>query len=168
MDPAEYLDYVHDVDLTALKPDPALRTAIANLPGKKWIFTNGSGNHAKNIATHLNLFDLFDGHFGIDDVDYIPKPERSPYIKFCDFFDIDPEKAVFFEDSIRNLEAPKYMGMTTVLVASDKDWSNEPEAVRPAGLTTKARWVDYTTDDLPDWLSETVALSSGVKGLVTK
>jgi len=168
MDPAEFLDYVHDVDLTALKPDPALRTAIKNLPGKKWIFTNGSRGHAKNIATHLNLFDLFDGHFGIDDVDYIPKPERSSFIKFCDFFDIDPEKAIFFEDSVRNLEVPKYMGMATVLVASDADWSNEPEDVRPAGQTTKAKWVDYTTDDLPGWLAKTIALSSGLNGLVTK
>lgn len=168
MDPAEFLDYVHDVDLTALEPDPALRTAIENLPGKKWIFTNGSRGHAKNIATHLNLFDLFDGHFGIDDVDYIPKPKRSPFIKFCDFFEVDPEKAIFFEDSVRNLEVPKHMGMTTVLVASDADWSHEPEDVRPAGQTTKAKWVDYMTDDLPGWLAENGVLKSDALGLETK
>lgn len=168
MDPAEFLDYVHDVDLTALEPDPSLRAAIENLPGKKWIFTNGSRGHAKNIATHLNLFDLFDGHFGIDDVDYIPKPKRSPFIKFCDFFEVDPKKAIFFEDSVRNLEVPKHMGMTTVLVSSDADWSHEPEDVRPAGQTTKAKWVDYTTDDLPGWLAKNTNLSREELGLETK
>jgi len=160
MDPAEFLDYVHDVDLTALEPDPSLRTAIKALPGRKFIFTNGSRAHAKNIASHLNLWDLFDGSFGVDDVDYIPKPRRSPYVKFCDYFDIDPTAAIFFEDSLRNLEVPKQMGMQTVLVTSDADWSHEPEITRPAGTTIKADWVDHITDDLPSWLEKSLALTA--------
>ena len=152
MDPAEFLDYVHDVDLHMLDPDPQLREYIKALPGRKFIFTNGSKGHAKNVAGHLNLFDLFDGSFGIEDVDYVPKPKRSPYIKFCDVFDIDPKAAIFFEDSVRNLEVPKHMGMATVLVTSDEDWGDEPEITRPAGSTTKADWVDYITNDLTGWL----------------
>jgi len=154
MDPAEFLDYVHDVDLHMLDPDPQLREYIKALPGRKFIFTNGSKGHARNVAGHLNLFDLFDGHFGIEDVDYVPKPKRSSYIKFCDVFDIDPETAIFFEDNIRNLEAPKYMGMRTVLVTSDEDWGHEPKITRPAGTTTKADYVDYITNDLTAWLGE--------------
>ena len=153
MDPAEFLDYVHDVDLSMLKPDPRLRTLIQALPGRKFIFTNGSKAHAQNVAGHLDLFDLFDGSFGIEDGDYVPKPKRSPYIKFCDSFDIDPKKAIFFEDGLRNLEVPKYMGMTTVLVTSEADWSNEPEITRPAGRTTQADYVDFTTNDLTAWLA---------------
>lgn len=152
MDPAEFLDFVHDVELDLLKPDPLLRERIKALPGKKWIFTNGSRGHARNIGGHLNLFDLFDGHFGIEDADYIPKPKRSPFIKFCDVFDVEPKQAIFFEDGLRNLEVPKHMGMATVLVTSDEDWSDEPEITRPAGQTTRADWVDYITDDLTDWL----------------
>ncbi len=152
MDPAAFLDYVHDVDLTLLKPDPNLRSAIEALPGKKWIFTNGSKAHAKNVASHLNLFDLFDGSFGIEDGDYVPKPKRSPFIKFCDIFDVEPKEAIFFEDSVRNLEVPKHMGMATVLVTSEADWSHEPEIIRPAGQTTTATWVDYTTGNLAHWL----------------
>lgn len=152
MDPAEFLDYVHDVDLHMLDPDPQLREYIKALPGRKFIFTNGSKGHARNVAGHLNLFDLFDGHFGIEDVDYVPKPKRSPYIKFCDVFDIEPQTAIFFEDNLRNLEVPKHMGMRTVLVTSDEDWGHEPEVTRPAGNTTKADWVDYTTNDLTKWL----------------
>lgn len=154
MDPAEFLDYVHDVDLHMLEPDPKLRKYIEALPGRKFIFTNGSKGHAKNVAGHLNLYDLFDGSFGIEDVDYVPKPKRSPYIKFCDVFDIDPKTAIFFEDSVRNLEVPKHMGMSTVLVTSNEDWGDEPEITRPAGYTTKADWVDYITEDLTAWLGQ--------------
>ena len=152
MDPAEFLDYVHDVDLSLLKPNPVLRQKIAALPGRKFIYTNGSRGHAKNVAGHLKLFDLFDGSFGIEDGDYIPKPQRAPYIKFCDRFDVDPNTAIFFEDGLRNLEVPKHMGMTTVLVTSDADWSHEPEAARPANANSKADFVDYVTDNLANWL----------------
>jgi len=154
MDPAEFLDYVHDVDLSMLKADPRLRAHIQALPGRKFIYTNGSKGHARNVAGHLNLFDLFDGSFGIEDGDYVPKPKRSPYIKFCDNFDIDPETAIFFEDGLRNLKVPKYMGMTTVLVTSEVDWSDEPEITRPAGNSTQADYVDFITNDLTAWLGK--------------
>lgn len=154
MDPAEFLDYVHDVDLSMLKADPQLRTLIQALPGRKFIFTNGSKAHAQNVASHLKLFDLFDGSFGIEDGDYVPKPIRSPYIKFCDVFNIDPKTAIFFEDGLRNLEVPKHMGMTTVLVTSEADWSDEPEITRPAGRKTQADFVDFITNDLTAWLKK--------------
>ena len=153
MDPAEFLDYVHDVELDILKPDPAMRTAIENLPGRKFIFTNGSRGHAKNVGEHLNVFDLFDGVFGIEDADYVPKPKRSPYIKFCDVFDIDPNAAIMFEDSVRNLKAPKHMGMVTVLVSSDLDWLGDPKIATPDGHVETADWIDVMTDDLAGWLA---------------
>lgn len=152
MDPAEFLDYVHDVDLSMLTPNPQLRQKIQALPGRKFIYTNGSRGHARNVASHLNLFDLFDGSFGIEDGDYIPKPKPSPYIKFCDVFDVDPKSAIFFEDGIRNLKVPKHMGMATVLVTSQADWSHEPEITRPANPAAQADYVDYITGDLAKWL----------------
>ena len=154
MDPAEFLDYVHDVDLDILKPDPNMRARIKALPGRKLIYTNGSKGHAKNVGTHLNIFDLFDGSFGIEDADYIPKPKAETYGIFNRVFNVDPTRAIFFEDNVFNLEVPKSLGMVTVLVTSDADFSDAPEVVRPSGQTTTAHWVDFTTNDLPQWLSE--------------
>jgi len=152
MDPAPFLDYVHDVDLKYLDPNPALRKQIKALSGKKFIFTNGSKAHAENVASYLKLFDLFDGHFGVEDTGYIPKPNAHAYDVFTKQFDIDPTKAIFFEDNLRNLEVPKQMGMTTVLVVSNEDWSHEPEAARPASGAGEADYVDYVTHDLAGWL----------------
>ena len=154
MDPAPFLDFVHDVSLDPLTPCPDLPAAIAALPGKKYIFTNGSKKHAENVGTHLGVYDLFDGVFGIEDVDYVPKPQRSPYIKFCDVFDIEPTAAIMFEDSVRNLEVPKFMGMETVLVTSDANWHHEPEHARPASAATDAPWVDHKTQNLSGWLND--------------
>jgi putative hydrolase of the HAD superfamily len=152
MDPAPFLDYVHDVDLAFLKPNPELRQNIAALPGKKFIFTNGSKAHARNVATHLNLFDLFDGHFGVEDTGYIPKPKRQAYDVFLEVFRINPAKAIFFEDNLRNLEVPKNLGMQTVLIVSDKDWNQEPDAAKLAYSGEVAEYVDYITCDLARWL----------------
>lgn len=154
MDPAEFLDYVHDVDLTVLDPNPALRTAIQALPGRKLIFTNGSRGHIKNVATHLNLLDLFDGGFAIEDAHYTPKPKRSAYETFNAVFDIDPARSIFFEDTVRNLDVPKQMGMTTVLVGEEPSWSRKPKVVHASGTARKADWVDAATDDLAQWLSD--------------
>lgn len=152
MDPAEFLDFVHDVDVSMLSPNPLLREHIKKLPGHKYIFTNGSRGHAKNIASHLDLYDLFDGSFAIEDADYVPKPHPAPFEVFCARFHIDPKTAIMFEDGVRNLKVPKEMGMATVLIHSDQDWSAEPKAVRPAGKDSQAPWVDYITDDLAGWL----------------
>jgi len=138
MDPADFLNYVHDVDLAMLKPDPRLYAGLAALPGKKYMFTNGSRGHAKNIGEHLGIYKLFDGMFAIEDVDYIPKPKRSAYEKFIAEFDIDPKRALMVEDTPHNLKVPKDMGMTTLLIAPDG--ADIPE------------YIDMQTYDLPAWL----------------
>src|SRR6185312_15103691 len=57
IDPEPYLDFVHDIDLTALLPDPALRLALTRLPGRRFVFTNGCRNHARRILERLALDD---------------------------------------------------------------------------------------------------------------
>ncbi len=155
MEPAPFLKYVHDVDLTLLDINPDLRANIQALSGQKYIFTNGSKAHAENVAGYLNLFDLFDGHFGVEDTGYIPKPKAHAYDAFLIRFpEIDPKTAIFFEDNLRNLKVPKDLGMTTVLVVSNEDWSHEPKDARPANGAGEADFVDYVTSDLAGWLAQ--------------
>jgi hypothetical protein len=40
----DYLAYVHQIDHSPLQPNPAMGAAIANLPGRKLILTNGSAS----------------------------------------------------------------------------------------------------------------------------
>lgn len=138
MDPADFLDYVHDVDLDMLRPDPRLYAGLDALPGKKYIFTNGSRGHAKNIGEHLGIYQLFDGVFAVEDMDYTPKPKRSAYEKFIAAFNIDPARALMAEDTVHNLRVPKDMGMTTLYVAPDG--------------SERPNYVDMQTYDLPAWL----------------
>ena len=151
--PRAFLDYVHDIDHSPLPVLPALRMALSALPGRKFVFTNGSIRHAQGVTRAMKIDDLFDGMFGIEEMNYQPKPHHDAFNRFNAAFDIDPAGAVFFEDLARNLEPAKAMGFATVLVHSDKDWSHEPESARPAGPDdARPAYVDFAISDLTAFL----------------
>ncbi|MEM8772160.1 MAG: pyrimidine 5'-nucleotidase [Pseudomonadota bacterium] len=155
--PDDFLDFVHDIDLSRITANPALDAAIEALPGKKYIYTNGSTRHAENVAGALGVFHHFEGVFDIRAADYTPKPHRAPYEAFLDRFDIDPARAAMFEDLIQNLETPHALGMTTVLVCSDADWlSDEPQSKRPARPGETADHVHFETRDLAQFLTDAI------------
>ena len=79
--PEEFLKYVHTIDLSFMKEDKIMRNELENLDMEKFIFTNGSAEHAENILTHLGIYDLFgrDKIFDIKDAGYVPKPEAKTF-----------------------------------------------------------------------------------------
>lgn len=153
MAPDEFLSHVHEIDLSPLPKTPDLADAIAALPGRKFVYTNGSRGHAERVTTYMGLGQVFDGQFAIEDSAFKPKPAQSSYDAFIDKFEIDPGNAVFFEDLARNLAPAHAMGFVTVLVQSEKDWSHEPAAARPAGIGDDLPdHIDYVTRDLTHFL----------------
>ena len=153
IDPAPFLKFVHDIDHSPLPVSSRLRSAIAALPGRKFVLTNGSLGHAEGVTKAMQIDDVFDGMFGIEQMDYQPKPARSAYDKFLSTFQIVPQGAVFFEDLARNLEPAYHMGFATVLVTSENDWSHEPDGARPAGPDSIiAPYIDHVTGDLTAFL----------------
>ncbi len=118
IDPHDFLAEVHDVPLDVLTPDPGLRAALERLDGPRIVFTNGSTAHARRVIERLQLADLFDGLFSLEDGDLIPKPDPRTFVRMAERFGIAPGSAAFFEDTVRNLEPAHALGMTTVLVGS--------------------------------------------------
>ncbi|MEZ5893940.1 MAG: pyrimidine 5'-nucleotidase [Parvularculaceae bacterium] len=153
--PDEFLDYVHDIDVSVITPNGALSDALAALPGRKFIFTNGSVKHAENVAGALGVLHHFDEIFDIKAAGYAPKPKREPYEKFLSSHNIAPDRAIMFEDIAVNLEAPHALGMATVLVQSDAAWlADEPHEKRPARPGDAAPpHVHYVTNDLAAFLT---------------
>ncbi|MHA7899276.1 MAG: pyrimidine 5'-nucleotidase [Henriciella sp.] len=153
MAPDEFLAHVHEIDLSPLPKTPELATAISALPGKKFVYTNGSRGHAQRVTDYMGLAHVFDGQFAIEDSQFVPKPNQASYEAFLGQHGVDPTEAVFFEDLARNLAPAKEMGFATVLVQSDKDWSHEPAAARPAGIGDDLPpHIDYVTRDLTQFV----------------
>jgi len=162
VDPDHFLDFVHDIDLAPLAANPALSAALAQLPGKKYIFTNGSARHAENVAGALGILACFDDVFDIKAARYTPKPKCEPYEIFLEEHEVEPKTSVMFEDMAQNLETPYAMGMTTVLVCSAADWLNdEPHSKRPARHGDRPPHVHHSTNDLTKFLTN-VATSADI------
>src|SRR6516165_754287 len=107
-----FLEFVHDIDRSGLKPDPLLAREIGRLPGRKLIFTNGSRNHAILTARQLGLDGLFEEAFDIVAAGLTSKPAEAAYDAFFARYDVNPQCAAIFDDMAKNLVVPKTRGMT--------------------------------------------------------
>lgn len=149
VNPDEFLEYVHDINLEILKPNEELNKIIKELPGKKFIFTNGSKKHAENVLNKLEMQKIFDHIFDIKESNFIPKPNIKSYQKFIKKMNIDPQVSIMFEDIGRNLEPAKNIGMQTVLILRKIKNKIKNSKIKDYGsLWDNDHFADYITDDL--------------------
>ncbi len=142
VDATVFLDFVHDIDLGALTPDPVLADALRRLPGRKLIFTNGSKPHAERILARRALTGVFEDIVDIVASDFVPKPDPLPYRSLVQRYGIDAAGSVMVEDIARNLVPARSMGMTTVWVRTSTTFGEVADGT-----------IDHAVDDLPQWLS---------------
>jgi putative hydrolase of the HAD superfamily len=149
--PDAFLDYVHDIDLSAVLPSPDLAAALASLPGRKFIFTNGSRKHAEAVAARLGVTGQFEDICDIHALDYVyPKPMREAYERFTKAHGVVANKAAMFDDLPHNLETAHTLGMTTVLVHGITD---HPEHQAIAGWTELPPHIHHRTEALAPFLA---------------
>lgn len=141
VDPHDFLADVHDIDVSHLQEDAALVTALRGLRGRKIVYTNGSGNHAKRVLAARGLTGEFDAVYGVEHADFTPKPNEGAFARVFAKDGVDPLKGAMFEDEARNLAVPHALGMRTVHVHA------------PRG---DHAFVHHHSDDLTDFLSQLV------------
>jgi putative hydrolase of the HAD superfamily len=153
--PDAFLDYVHDIDLSAVSRDPDLAAALASLPGRKFIFTNGSRKHAEAVANQLGVAGLFDDICDIHALEYIhPKPTREAYERFVRAHGVVAHRAAMFDDLPHNLETAHRIGMTTVLVQGLTD---HPEHRAIASWTELPTHIHHRSEALAPFLAAIAA-----------
>ena len=117
VDPEDYLDYVHAVDVgSRLSIDNDLLQTLDNLTIPSYVFTNGSRCHVDRVVTALGLDGQFAGVFDIRIAAYQPKPNPDPYQHVLDELALSGDQCVMVEDQLQNLQTAKQFGMKTVLV----------------------------------------------------
>jgi putative hydrolase of the HAD superfamily len=141
MAPEVFMEVVHDIDHSALIPDPVLRARIVALPGRKIIYTNGSRKHAERVTAARGLDGIFDAIYGVEHAGYVPKPNPDAFARIFAADGLSPATAAMFEDDPRNLAVPHDLGMRTVLVGP-----KVPDAPH----------IHHQTEDLSDFLSRVV------------
>ena len=143
--PREFLDYVHDIDLSFLEEDKTLKYELENIKLNKYVFTNGSKEHVKNITTHLGIDDQFDGVFDIVDAEYHPKPEAITFDLMVQKFKIDPNETLYIEDIAKNLSIGKERGTITAWLINDEYWGKKE---------SEKDYIDYKIENLSLFLKE--------------
>ena len=151
--PEEFLKYVHTIDLSFMKEDKILRNELEKLDMKKFIFTNGSAEHAKNILTHLGVYDLFgrDKDFVIKDAGYVPKPEAKTFDLMVEKFELNPKETIYIEDIAKNLSIGYERGCTTVWLINDEHFGK---------LDSDKDYVSHKIENLSLFLKEIRLLKS--------
>lgn len=161
VEPDHFLDYVHDIDLDPITPNPALAAVLTGLPGRKYIYTNGSVRHAENVTGALGINHVFEAIYDIKAAQYAPKPHRAPYERFLNQYELQANRTAMFEDIAQNLEAPHALGMTTVLICSNAAWlADEPHSKRPGQPGDSADHIHYATNDLTAFLTQATTKTS--------
>ena len=145
IDPHEFLEFVHDIDISWLPKDLKLKDELIKIKEKKFIFTNGSHAHVENITKQLGIDGLFDGAFDIVDANFVPKPHIDPYKKIIDKFKIEPKKSILIEDIAHNLEQAKNLGMKTCWLENEEAFAKK-DADKP--------YIDYKIKNLPSFLQK--------------
>lgn len=148
IDPHEFLSFVHDIEMDVLSEDRRVVDAIAKLPGRKLIFTNGDADYAGRVLQKLGLSKSFEAIHDIHACAYQPKPLAASYASMVEAFGIDPRTSLFVEDMARNLKPAKAIGMTTVWVNNGSEYGDHE---------ADHSFIDYEIRDVGHWLDELTA-----------
>ena len=143
--PKEFLDYVHDIDLSFLEKDKTLRNELESSNLRKFVFTNGSKEHVKNITTSLGIDDQFENVFDIVDAKYNPKPAAKAFDLMLEKFKIDPKETLYIEDIAKNLSIGKKRGTITAWLINDEYWGKKE---------SDKEYIDYKIENLSLFLKE--------------
>ena len=130
--------------LTGIEPLPGLLDYIEegrNRAMRIALVTNAPRDNVPVTLAALGLEDHFDEQILADDVG-VGKPDPAPYIAALERFDLNPEEAVAFEDSLSGIESAIGAGIATVGIASTRP----PETLLAAGAFVVAE--DFTDRDL--------------------
>jgi 2,3,4,5-tetrahydropyridine-2-carboxylate N-succinyltransferase len=137
----DFLTDIHDIPLDAISPDPRLGAALERLPGRRFVFTNGSREYAERVLERLGRR-LFEDVFHIEDGDLIPKPDPSTFRQVMAPASASIRRAPPSSRTRPQSEAGQGdMGMTTVLIG-------DGTASRPGSTSTISppSLLDFLTD----------------------
>jgi len=132
VEPHAFLEHVHDVDVSPVPPNSALAEALAELGGRKLVFTNASAGYAERVLDRLGIAHQIDGVYDIAAAGFDPKPSPASYERFLARHEVAPEGAIMIEDMARNLAPAAALGMTTVWLRTSYEWGHidhEPDGV---------------------------------------
>ncbi len=148
IDAQEFMDFVHDIDLSKIEPCTNTLAGLQKLEGRKVIFTNADHFHATRVLERMGLADQFEGIYDVIWADFQPKPARETYERLMKHLGAKPENTVMLEDTQMNLKTAHDMGMKTVLIHGNSYPEMQQEHVHQMAAC------------MPSWLSSVTKMTN--------
>ena len=123
IDECEYLDYVHDINLTAyIQKDIRLFKMLEAYPQRKIILTNANTKHAKHVLGHLGILHFFEIIVDYHTLTPLLKPHRKAFETAMEIADLPSwTGCAFIDDRLENVEKARELGIYSILIdESDK------------------------------------------------
>lgn len=125
-------------------------SALARLPGRKFILTNAPAAYARRVLAVLGAGRLFDGLLAIEDMSMFghlrPKPDRRMLRHLAARLKVAPTRCVLVEDTLVHQKAARAVGMGTVWMqrwlkrsVSHVESTNARRQRRPAYVDRRVR-----------------------------
>ena len=117
IDPEDYLNFVHEVDVEAtIAEDRGLAHMMSLIPFGKVIVTNGTVRHARRVLRSLGVEPFFSHIYDIAFMGYCPKPHREAFQKVLDHLGVAAEECVMLDDHPPTVATARALGMTNIYV----------------------------------------------------
>eukprot|EP00793_Prasinoderma_coloniale_P002445 PRCOL_00001927-RA len=137
-----------------LRPDPALREMLESLKQRKFVFTNGDRAHAARVLKILGVEDCFErvldfetimgADFHREGAPVVCKPQPLAFERALALAGVAADKALFADDSRRNVKAAGGLGIFTVHVGGAAD------AEVPEGAAAAVQCIKQLVDAVPE------------------
>ena len=125
-----------------LCPDPPLADLLASLPAALYVITNSAADYAHRVLAALGIDQYFRRVFGIEALQWCPKPEDTAYQCVLDALGVAPAQVAMVDDFPWNLPPAKALGMLTIFLGPERAeadiWLQQlqdlPRALAAAGV----------------------------------
>ncbi|WP_283147965.1 pyrimidine 5'-nucleotidase [Silvimonas soli] len=145
IDPHEFLALTHPLDilLASLHPMPGLQRTLAQLPGRKILFTNGPQAYAEAILRGIGVASEFEAVHAIEHGGFSPKPHMRSFRHLLHAYQLQPADCVMVEDTVANLHTARRLGMKTVWLRRHRSGHASVDIVLRRLAELPARWRDW-------------------------
>ncbi len=112
----EFLRVSHPLDLMndVLTFDKQLHQTLQAITAPKIVFSNGPSFYIQHLLSALKINQHFQATFGVDNVNYLYKPETTAFKLVCHQSNLKTTDCVMIDDSLANLVTAKSLGMKTI------------------------------------------------------
>lgn len=129
---AEFMEYICDVPLLGVKPNPELSKQLEQLPQRVYIFTDSTHTHVRDTLAKIGITRNFDGVFTSQDGNFVMKSHLEAYAKMLGHFGLEAGQSVFIDDNSHNIANAEKAGMKTIFISE----GGEESAYTPYSFST--------------------------------